>query len=56
MLNPTVGLIEGFRNVLLRAQPPALEPLFWSAIVIGLLLTLTWPMFRWISQYFADAV
>jgi len=56
MLNPTVGLIEGYRNVLLRAQSPPLEPLVWSAMATGLVLTLTWPLFRWISQYFADVV
>ncbi|MFH0873190.1 MAG: ABC transporter permease [bacterium] len=56
MLNPMVGLIEGFRNVLLRAQSPSLEPLAWSALMTLAALAITWPLFRWISQYFADEV
>lgn len=56
MLNPTVGLIEGFRNVLLRAQSPPLVPLACSAAIGLVILAITWPLFRWISQYFADAV
>ena len=34
-LNPMAGLIEGFRNVLLHAQAPALEPLAWSCAGIA---------------------
>jgi lipopolysaccharide transport system permease protein len=56
MLNPMVGLIEGFRNVLLRATPPSLEVLSRSAVVIALILVVAWPLFRWVSQYFADVV
>lgn len=56
MLNPMAGIIEGFRNVLLRAEPPPMEPLAWSAGVTLVILLVTWPFFRWISQYFADVV
>ena len=56
MLNPTVGLIESFRCVLLHAQSPPLEPLAWSAVVTLAIIALTWPLFRWVSQYFADVV
>lgn len=56
MLNPTVGLIEGFRSVLLRAQSPPLEPLVWSVAATLAILAIIWPLFRWISQYFADVV
>ena len=56
MLNPVVGLIEGFRNVLLRAEPPLLEPLAWSAVMTLVILAITWPFFHWIAQYFADVV
>ena len=55
-LNPVVGIIEGFRNVLLKASAPPLEPLLWSVVVTLVALGLTWPFFRWISQYFADVV
>lgn len=56
LLNPVVGLIESYRNVLLRATAPPLEPLAWSAAVTLAILAITWPFFRWISQYFADVV
>jgi lipopolysaccharide transport system permease protein len=56
MLNPMVGVIEGFRNVLLQASPPPLEALSWSAVMTVVILALTWPLFRWLSQYFADVV
>lgn len=56
MLNPVVGLIEGYRSVLLRAAAPPLEPLAWSLLVTLAILAVTWPLFRWISQYFADVV
>ena len=56
MLNPMVGVIEGFRNVLIRASAPPLEPLVWSALMTGVVLALAWPIFRWMSQYFADVL
>ncbi len=56
MLNPTVGVIEGFRNVLLRASSPPLEALSWSAVMTAVILAIVWPLFRWLSQYFADVI
>ena len=56
MLNPMVGVIEGFRNVLLRASPPSLEALGWSAVTTAMILAFAWPLFRWLSQYFADVI
>lgn len=56
MLNPMVGVIEGFRNVLLRASPPPLEALSWSAVTTAVILAIVWPLFRWLSQYFADVI
>lgn len=56
LLNPMVGIIEGFRNVLLRAKAPALDPLGWSALTTLLVLALTWPLFRWLSRYLADVI
>lgn len=54
LLNPMVGVIEGFRNVLLQATSPPLEALGWSAVTTIALLAVAWPLFRWLSQYFAD--
>ncbi|MGD9818771.1 MAG: ABC transporter permease [Desulfomonilaceae bacterium] len=56
MLNPMVGVIEGFRSVLLKAQSPALEPLALSVIMTVILLGLSWPLFRKLSDYFADVL
>jgi lipopolysaccharide transport system permease protein len=56
LLNPMVGVVEGFRAVLLRAEPPALAPLGWSALTTLVMLALAWPLFRWLSRYFADMI
>jgi lipopolysaccharide transport system permease protein len=56
MLNPMVGIIEGFRNVLLKASAPPLEPLAASVLVTVALLAVCWPMFRRLSAYFADVL
>jgi lipopolysaccharide transport system permease protein len=56
MLNPMVGIIEGFRSVLLRNASPPLEPLVASAVMTMILLALCWPLFRRLSAYFADVL
>jgi len=56
MLNPMVGVIEGFRNVLLKASAPPLEALGISVVVTMALLALSWPIFRRLSSYFADVL
>jgi lipopolysaccharide transport system permease protein len=55
-LNPMVGIIEGFRNVLVKGQAPNLELLIYSIIITMVLFVLSWPIFRWLSQYFADVM
>jgi lipopolysaccharide transport system permease protein len=56
MLNPMVGVIEGFRNVLLKASAPPVEALGWSMITTAVLLIIAWPVFRRLSAYFADVL
>lgn len=56
MLNPMVGIIEGFREVLVRGSPPSLQMLAAPVVLTGLALIAAWSIFRWISQYFADAL
>ena len=56
MLNPMVGIVEGFRSALLMAQAPAFEPLMMSAVMTMILLGISWPMFRRLSGYFADVL
>jgi len=56
MLNPMVGIIEGFRSVLIKGQSPELEPLILSAIMMVVIMSLSWPLFRKLSDYFADVL
>lgn len=56
MLNPMVGVLEGFRSVLLRASNPPMDAIAISAIITGVLLAISWPMFRRLSAYFADVL
>ena len=55
-INPMVGIIEGFRNVLVKGQSPNLELLFYSLVITLFVLIFSWPLFRWLSQYFADVM
>lgn len=55
-LNPMVGLLEGFRNILARGEAPDLDLLVWSLPGIVLVLLVSWPMFRYTSRYFADVL
>jgi lipopolysaccharide transport system permease protein len=55
-INPMVGIIEGFRNVLVRGQNPNLELLGYSILITLFALIIFWPIFRWLSQYFADVM
>lgn len=56
MLNPMVGLIEGFRGILVRGSSPDLSLLCMSVIIIGIIWVIAWPFFRVMSQYFADVL
>lgn len=56
MLNPMVGVVEGFRSVLLMNKAPAFEPLALSALMTAALLAISWPIFRRLSGYFADVL
>lgn len=55
-LNPTVGLIESFRNVLIRGLPPNWELLLPGVLVIAIFYLVSWTLFRRVSQYFADVL
>ena len=56
MLNPMVGIIEGFRNVLLKNSAPPWEPLAVSVAITAVMLAVCWPLFRRLSAYFADVL
>lgn len=55
-LNPTVGLIESFRTVLVFGEQPDLGLVGRAALSTLVICALTWPLFRRMSQYFADVL
>lgn len=55
-INPMVGTIEGFRSVLIKGESPNLELLGYSVGITLVVLVLFWPLFKWLSQYFADVL
>ncbi|MBA3710908.1 MAG: ABC transporter permease [Pyrinomonadaceae bacterium] len=55
-LNPTVGVIEGFRNVLLQGTPPNFRALGASALVSLILLPLMYIYFKHVEATVADVV
>jgi homopolymeric O-antigen transport system permease protein len=56
MLNPMVGVIEGFRNVLLHGTAPPAAALLVGAAAACAILAVAWAAFRWVAQYFADVL
>lgn len=55
-LNPMVGVIEAFRAILVKGMPPDLGLLLFSFIVALVIWIVMWPLFRYMSQYFADVL
>ena len=48
MLNPMVGVIKG--------QSPEIEPLVLAMVMVILIMSISWPLFRKLSDYFADVL
>lgn len=55
-INPETGILEAFRAVLLHNQQPDLLLLGSSAAMIVLIWCVSWPVFRYMAQYFADVL
>lgn len=55
-LNPAVGIIDGFRRVLVFGQAPDTTLLFTSLVVTSLGLVLAYPLYDIMSRYFADVL
>lgn len=55
-LNPMVGIITGFRNIIGFGQAPDLGALAISLLGIVLIWFVAWPLFRRVSPYFADVL
>jgi len=56
LMNPMVGLIEGFRSVLIKNATPDLTLLVVSLLGTVVLLMGSWPLFRYMARYFADVM
>ncbi len=56
VLNPTVGVIENFRRVVLQGVPPDLYSLAVSAIIAAILLPLAYLYFKRIEATMADVI
>lgn len=56
ILNPMVGILEGFRSVLARGQSPDLVLLAWALPGLVLAFIVAWPLFRFMSSYMADVL
>ncbi|MGC8658722.1 MAG: ABC transporter permease [Desulfomonilaceae bacterium] len=56
MLNPMVGVIEGFRSVLIKGDAPEMKPLIIAFVMMVAILSFSWPLFRKLSEYFADVL
>lgn len=55
-LNPTVGIIDGFRQVLVFGKSPDAGLLVIGLLVTVLILCITFPLYRVMSRYFADVL
>lgn len=55
-LNPLVGILEGFRNVLARGQAPDVDLLVMALPGLILIWAISYPLFRYTSRYFADVL
>ena len=55
-LNPMVGIIDGFRNVLVFGEPPDPGLLLTSLVLTILGLCVAFPLFQRMSRYFADVL
>jgi len=55
-LNPAVGIIDGFRRVLIFGQAPQLSLLLGGLLVTVLGLCISFPLYDLMSRYYADVV
>ncbi|MDO9226031.1 MAG: ABC transporter permease [Pseudomonadota bacterium] len=55
-INPLAGIIDAFQNVVLRSQPPDLTAMIPGAIMISILLPLSYLYFKRAEAYFADVI
>lgn len=54
MLNPMVGIIESFRQVILKGVAPEIGPLLFAGIIAITLLVVSYLYFKWVEATIAD--
>lgn len=54
MLNPMVGIIESFRQVILKGAVPDIGPLLFAGVVAIILLGVSYLYFKWVEATMAD--
>jgi lipopolysaccharide transport system permease protein len=55
-LNPLAGIIDAFQSVVLRGTPPDLNAMIPGAIMIAILLPLSYLYFKRAESFFADVI
>ena len=55
-LNPLAGIIDAFQSVVLRSEAPDLNAMIPGAIMIAILLPLSYLYFKRAESYFADVI
>jgi len=55
-LNPLAGIIDAFQSVVLRSEAPDLNAMIPGAILIAILLPLSYLYFKRAESYFADVI
>jgi lipopolysaccharide transport system permease protein len=55
-LNPLAGIIDAFQSVVLRSEAPGLNAMIPGAILIAILLPLSYLYFKRAESYFADVI
>ncbi|HJU92033.1 MAG TPA: ABC transporter permease, partial [Pyrinomonadaceae bacterium] len=54
MLNPMVGIVESFRQVILKGVAPPIGPLLFAAVIAIILLVFSYLYFKWVEATMAD--
>ncbi len=54
MLNPMVGIVDSFRQVILKGTPPDALPLLFAGIIAISLLVFSYLYFKWVEATMAD--
>ena len=55
-LNPLAGIIDAFQSVVLRGAPPDLSALWPGALLVAVLLPLSYAFFKRAESHFADVI